>query len=314
MYFPFAAPIQITPAAANSWEEYTASDLFDLPASLVSGLLLEFRNIGSLTYKCSSRKGGSSDVFISLLDSYSTSQWPTGLDAEYKFSINVSHLTKIEVWALGYFTSGDFFFTDPIDITPSAATTWEEQDLSVYVPAGVGVIVRVPSPGINYTAGCRAADSASATTMRVNHCTFIISKLSESLSIDNYLSRLGDTMQLVGYVTFGSAELTTDMATVTPTANGAYEELPKIGDDDATAGIFNAVPPDQYAYIDVKKNGSSDTAPRRVGMIIAACDEAGLCQGYKSGATCAIYLSGYFLKVVAETQRGACMMGDMWVG
>jgi hypothetical protein len=314
MYFPFASPVRITPDAANSWEEYTASDLFDLPASLVSGLLLEFRNISALTYQCSARKFGSSDGFISQLESYSTKQWPTGLDAEYKFSINVSHLTRMEVWAIGYFTSGDFFFTDPINITPSAATTWEEQDLSVYVPAGVGVIVRVPSWGINYTAGCRAADSASAATVHVNHFTFIISKLSESMRIDNYLSHLGDTMQLVGYVTFGSATLTTDMAIVTPTAVAAYEELPKIGDDDAAAGIFHADPPDQYEYIDVKKNGSSGTAVRRVGMIIVACDGAGLCQGYRSCAICGIYLSGYFHKVVAETQRGACMMGDMWVG
>jgi hypothetical protein len=321
MFVPFAAPVQINPTVANGWEELTASDLFDLPASQVSGLLLEFRNSSTTTLRyCAARAGGSSDIFTSKFIGHHAKQWPVGLDAGYKFSTYVSHLTLVEVWALGYFTATDFFFADPIDISPSSAAAWEEQDLSVYVPAGVGVIVRMPNAGTAYTGGCRPSDSAAVTVMKIFHCTFILSKLSETISVDTYLSSLGttypSTVQLVGYIVYGSAELTTDMATVTPTASGSYEELPVI-DADANAGIFHAVPYTGYVYdidTDIRKNGSDESSLLcRSGMVITACDEAGLCQAYKT-AGCAIYLSGYFLKVIAEVQRGACMMGDMWVG
>jgi hypothetical protein len=319
MYFPFAAPVKITPTLANAWEGFTASDIFDVPASSVSGVLLEFRCTYAYQVQyASARKGGSGDVFTSKMRGGQSIQWPVGIDDEHKFSTYVSHVTQIEIWVIGYFTASDFFFADPIDITPSAATTWEEQDLSVYVPAGVGVIVRFPNVGYTYTGGCRPSDSASATVMKLFYNTFIFSKLSETISVDTYLSSLGttypSTVQLVGYVVYGSAELTTDMATVTPTASGYYEEMAAIGSGDANAGIFHVVPVDFNSDTHIRKNVSDENNLYcRSGMVIAPCDAAGLCQAYKT-AGCAIYLSGYLQKVIAEVQRGACMMGDMWVG
>lgn len=322
MYTPLTARVEIVVTEANAWKTFTASNEVDLPASSVSGLLLEFENSygGTLWRKCAARMYGSNDSYVARIAPVGGIAWPVGI-SDGKFQINISDLTYIKVYAVGYFTASDHFFSEPIDVSPSAATTWTETDLSPYVPAGVGVIIRVPATADNYF-GARAADSTDAITYRTGFGMFIFSKMNESLAVDLYAGILTPGMQLIGYVVYGSAVLDTNLTDVDGTTSDVYADFAALGSGDAGAGIYNVVtytPATSYVgatKFDIRPNGSTtETQLVRAGLMISACDSGGVCEGLgHSGVTVKIYQVGYFTKNVAALIRYGCMAGDYWVG
>ena len=144
-----------TPGVGSVWSDIDVSDI--CPDSV--GVIYEIQDQNGWFYGV--RKKGSTDGY----DGASFHRWGViGCDENQVFQFNpilFGGTIRQKVFITGYFTAeGAEFFTNRIDITPTIAGSWEEIDISSYLPGKRAAFIHVTSSisGKNY--GLRAKGSS----------------------------------------------------------------------------------------------------------------------------------------------------------
>lgn len=324
MLIPLSDPVVIPVTIAASWEEVDVSELIDLPGTASTGILVRIKSMtgGSPQYGIQS----ADSTLNQLLLLYSTSQiiMPVAMTSDHKIKVYQKSLTSGIIFEIiGYFTSGDTFFADPIDIMPDTFDAWVETDLSIYAPSAIGFWLLFVRP--SYTAypvhdhfGARDSDSTDNNMSYALCSSTIFTKCNANQLIDLYMTASaapGRGVYLLGYSVYGSISAEVNSTVVTPASYDAYVDLPALPAG-ATMGIYECVPTGAVNVADVRRNG--DTVDNDhfscQQTLIAKCDENRVCEGWSGTSAAILILRGYALADQGSVAGGNAMMGSFWVG
>lgn len=198
-----------------------------------------------------------------------------------------------------------FFPIDPVEVTPGTAGSWQDVDVSSYVPSGATeVILHIVNKSLSagYALGLRkngSTDNRTNDMTRDNH-------LGAAIGIDNnriFEAYVGNTtnidIHLVGYTMSGVTFFTNAYGKSLSTT-GSWTDI-DCGTEapNAIGLIWEVVVTDTSVYdYGFRKNGSSDNRiadayiHSAFGAVIG-CDTNQICEGYIGNTAVDFYLVGY---------------------
>lgn len=193
-------------------------------------------------------------------------------------------------------------FIEPVNITPSSTNTWQDRDLSSYIPSGsTGVIIRVHSSWDD-SIGFRKKGSTDNRTDSIGSGYSFMNAFigcDANRVIQLYASNVSSghiTVYLLGY--FGSeAVFFTNAIQKTIGADNSWQDISiasDTGDDTAIGAFFEFT---GITNVGMRKNGSTDnrtTYNCDHKGIIAGLDGSEVCEGYLYSRDYGnFYLTGY---------------------
>jgi len=207
------------------------------------------------------RKKGSTDDRIQNSD-WETHSWAMiGVDANRTFEAYVG-ATSIEIWLVGYASSGVVFCDNAIDKTLGSATLWNDIDISSDSgeDTAIGVILEVTQSSTSRTWGVRkkgSSDNRERAYARMHRWAIV--GVDENEVYQGRVSGTTNIFHVLGYVTSG-AVFFTDAMDVTP-ASGSWVDVDVSGSTgtDKAVGVFvEMYDRDSDARYGFRKNGSLD--------------------------------------------------------
>jgi len=192
----------------------------------------------------------------------------------------------------------------PVDISPETAGSWQDADLSSYLPAGAtGAMFHVVAGTSDYDFGCRKngstddryEDGAKASTHFWASCGVDANRVCE-IRIEN----VAIVVYLVGYFTSDAVFFTnaTDKS-ITGTASWSDIDISSdTGTDTAVGAIFEIYSTSGAAYYNMglRKNGSTDAMTDQMyrhAWAIIGVDGSEILEGYIGNTAVDFYLQGY---------------------
>lgn len=199
-------------------------------------------------------------------------------------------------------------FITPVKITPASAGSWQDCDVSAYVPNdATGVILHITNTSANQRAiGWRK--NGSTDDLLINSDTYPTSHYSAEIGLDSnkvleiYVANKDDcNVFLIGYYT-EDAVFFTNRISKTP-ASTSWQDVDisaNTGGDTAIGAIFEVnCLGGGPSYTGFRKNGSTDSRAlnsyNHFGAVIGV-DANEICEVYKAGYMSTFYLVGYITK------------------
>lgn len=197
-------------------------------------------------------------------------------------------------------------FITPVEITPGTAGSWQDVDVSAYVPAGAtGVALHIinASAGLVYT-GWRKNGSSDSRTDRVSDtCHFWATiGVDGSRILELYLSTLTDVhVYVVGYFT-DDAVFFTNAVNKSLSTTSSWLDIDissDTGGDTAIGAILEVKQSSATNAWGIRCNGSSDDRSNRGGIyhrgVIIGVDGSEIFEGYINSTLVDFFLNGYIL-------------------
>ena len=197
------------------------------------------------------------------------------------------------------------YLNNPIDVTPATAGSWQDVDVSLYVPIGAtGVIVQFVADTSDWNYGIRMNGSTDTFGLRTAHGDshgFVMAGLDASRVFEVYTESTAVTTYLIGYTTGGvtffqnapqkSLSLTTSWEDVDISAD--------TGVDTAMGAIFAVVNTSGSSReFGLRMKDSTDsrtieTRPDAAALGLIGVDSNEFAQFYRELASVELYLTGY---------------------
>ena len=197
-----------------------------------------------------------------------------------------------------------FYPITPVEVTPGTAGSWQDVDVSAYVPAGAtGVILHCVDTqiGLDYALGLRkngSTDNRYAVIYRNTHCW-------AAIGVDNnriFEAYVEDTtyvdIYLVGY-TMSGVTFFTNAYDKSLSGTGAWTDINCATEAPSAIGLIWEVTNSSANYnLGFRKNGSSDNRIYDVEKhscfgVIIGCDTSQICEGYIESIYIDFFLVGY---------------------
>ena len=190
-----------------------------------------------------------------------------------------------------------------IDIAPATLSSWEDKDLSSYIPATAsGVLVRVHNTDIysGHTWGCRPKGSTD-DPLPLSGSDLINCPIGVDANrvVQLYRNHTAIEMELVGYFESRNATFFTNRLTRNPPSNETWCDLDlsdDVGSDPAIGALFIIDGTADANSCGLRMKGSTDDRTARpfgsAGAIIGL-DGNKICQNYRRGFDVQFYLVGY---------------------
>ena len=132
-------PVECTPGSAGSWQDVDIDDyIADLGAD-VTGVLLHYENTYTSSKEIGVRKNGSTDDRVLDVRELTHAWAAVGVDASHIFECEVEDKDDIDVYIVGYTTTGVTFATNATEKTPTQ-DGWRDEDCSGDAPSATGLI------------------------------------------------------------------------------------------------------------------------------------------------------------------------------
>lgn len=220
------------------------------------------------------------------------------LNSSLQFEVTRSN-ANISVIVCGWADGAVHFLDDfnRIDITPTANTTWEEKDLSSYIPAdATGVIVKMVNSIANgRNSGLREKGSSNGVTWTVHRSDhWYSSGVDANKKVEVYKQTADITIYLVGYYT-APVHFLTDKINREPVINNLWQNVDISGvcpTDNIDFGFFSSSPGSAATGIhSTGGTGGSYGNQRAFGFanVVTATTFA----GYTNNDSQHIYVEGY---------------------
>ncbi len=289
----FITPVNITPGTTGS---YQTVNLTSYIPSNAAGVAFHIVSTASVAQKFGARMTSSSQDIAVNLDSPSCHNWGSVGASAGSADFYVSGLQT--VYLVGWYTSAKCsFLASAVNISPSAAGSWIDMDLSAYAPAGtVGALLFIKNTGgAGYTFGFRKNGSTDTQTAKAsaNLETWAAVGVDSNRICEGNIQNTAVQAWLLGWITGGAIFNTNATpATATPTGSYANVTLPT-----SANGVFLDIPYDVVANYAVRKKGSSEDIYSNVfahPSAIVEADTGGVFQ-IKASSTAAnvFYINGY---------------------
>jgi hypothetical protein len=301
-FYPIT-PVEVTPGTAGSWQEVNAAT-YGVPVG-ATGVLLHYVNkSSSLAMSIGFRKNGSTDNRHDPIDTTGHAWAAIGIDANRIFEAWVGSATDVDVFLVGYTTSGVTFFTNAYDKTPSCSfpQAWEDIDCSSECPNAIGLIFEIQGGDVLEGYGLRRKGSTDDITgSGKEHCQFaaIIGCDSNQVCQGILSADVGLSFYLIGYITTGCV-FNTNATDLSLGSTGSWLDLSALPSG-AIMGFIEVKSALTYDY-GLRKNGSSediygDAARHPWGIV--ECDDNQLIEGKIGNTDLDFFLIGY----AEETQH-----------
>jgi hypothetical protein len=301
-FYPIT-PVNVTPGTAGSWQDVDCSSYI---ADGASGVILHFVNAGGVARVMAGRKNGSSDNRISGADSGNHAWGMYGVDASRLFEAYVGDLTDVQVWLVGYTTSGVTYKLNGVSKTLGVNNTWTDIDCAADCPSATGIIFDQANWG--YYMGLRCNGSTDDRYEFVNAPNDIQSAIVKCDGSQLIEARVNDytsvTWYITGYVTDG-VTWNINATDLSLGSTGSYYDLTALGTG-AKMGIIevNNLGEVWGAVYALRKNGSAEDINQGVLMhtwAVVECDTSYLIEGEISNTAIDFFLIGYAIEDTTET-------------
>lgn len=286
-------PVEVTPGTASTWVNVDCSGW--IPVGATGVILHAVNNDSANSHSIGARKAGSTDAHTAPLYRNSHAWHMIGVDANRRFQAYIGNVTQVDLFLVGYTTSGVTFFTNAYNKT-SELGVWADVDCSAQAPGAVGLIFRVTSGEAALRAiGFRkkgSTDSRVASTWW-HSCWGVAIGCDSNQVCQVYRGGTYVRADLIGYVTDG-AVFHTDASNVTPGTSAAWVDLPGLPSG-AVFGFIEVTWGSTDVAYGLRKNGSSEDIrkwPYRHPWAFVGCDESGSIEGWKSSGQ-NFHLVGY---------------------
>lgn len=311
-FYPIT-PVEVTPGTAGSWQDVDVSAY--VPAG-ATGVILHCVNNSTNTMRYFGfRKNGSTDARTDSL-SYGTHVWATiGVDSSRIFEAYIQDITDIDVWLVGYTTSGVTFFTNAYDKSPSVLSNWEDIDCSTEAPNAIGLIFEIQNTGSLASFGLRKYGSSDNRVVQtVGYNTFaVIIGCDTAQKCQGQITDSNIKVYLVGYVTQG-AIFNTNATDVSLSSTGSWIDLAALPTG-SVMGFIEATSLASTNRFGLRKNGSSEAIYKycyRHPFAMVECDSSGIIEGEISNTDVDFFLVGYAVSslVLIITLTDGLKFGD----
>ena len=198
------------------------------------------------------------------------------------------------------------YLANPIDVSPSTAGSWQDVDVSLYVPPGAtGVIIQwVGDPSNDYNYGIRmngSSDTFGLQTADGGAQGFLMAGVDANRIFEVFTGSTTVTTYLVGY-TMGGVTFFLNAPQKTLSLSGAWEDVDISADtaaDTAIGALFTAVNTNSVARgYGVRKKGSTDSRTNDAldadtFLSLIGVDANEVAQFFREDTTVELYLTGY---------------------
>jgi len=291
-FFPVNA-IEVTPGTANDWIDVDVSAY--VPAG-ATGVILHFVNTaGAYNHATGLRKKGSTDARTAELDYLSHCWAAIGIDANRIFQAYVADKDDIDIYLVGYTTSGVTFFTNAYDKSLLTTGSWQEIDCSTEAPNAIGLIFEMVGDPVNeYYVGLRkngSTDDRKESNWGHNTITAIIG-CDGAQKCQGYIADLDQDFFLVGYITDGCI-FNTNATEISLSTTASWLDLAAI--QDAVMGFIEVHSSYNYNY-GLRKNGSNEDIYKYAyyhPWAFVECGANGIIEGKIEDAGVDFFLVGY---------------------
>lgn len=194
---------------------------------------------------------------------------------------------------------------DPVEITPETSGSWQDVDLSAYIPtSATGVMLHFAnsSTGSGYSVGFRkngSTDDRADNLYTNSHMCCAIGVDSQQIVEIRVFSTTAIESYLVGYFEDESVFFT-NATEKAPSSTNTWLDCDISGqtsDDTAIAAIWEIIQLSGLYNCGLRKNGSTDNrtqcAHRDHSGAIIGVDENEVCELYRSSTNVKFYLVGY---------------------
>lgn len=231
------APVEITPATQNSWQDSATS----VPAG-ASGAIVVFQNNVTANPPGDKNIGvrckGASDAYLSK------GYWnndPAGIgtqnevyvavDKDGAFQVFIEDTTLSKAYLIGYFEQNydTFFRVNAVDVTPTRDATWRTVSISAYTDGkrATGAILLLYQPDASYEAlGVRAVGYTGAEVKQGFWFSSTVIPLNASQQFEANVDAGGNSkILLIGFVTGGVIATHTVGPWIDTTVSQQHESL-----------------------------------------------------------------------------------------
>lgn len=195
-----------------------------------------------------------------------------------------------------------FFPITPLEVTPGIAESWQDVDVSAYVPVGAtGVILHCSSTAGEQKLGLRkngSSDNRIDYLLINSHCWSMIG-IDSSRIFEAYISTITDTnIYLVGY-TISGVTFFTNAYNKSLSSTGSWIDIDCSSEAPNAIGLIFEVVSGLSAYnFGFRAKGSTDdrhndTYTHCCFTAVIGCNNSQVCQGWIEDATVKFYLVGY---------------------
>lgn len=299
-FFPIT-PVEVTPGTANDWIDIDLSSY--IPSGGTGALFHVVNNYQyGYDYYFGIRKKGSTDDRHARYISGTFHCWAAmGVDADRHCEIYVGHVTRIDIYLVGYTMSGVTFFDNGYPKTPATSGSFQEVDCSGQAPNAIGLIFEmdvVLSGGSGY--GLRMPGSSDWHYVGVEnpHDTFgAIVGCDSNQKIELYRQGSNTYFYLIGYITDGAGFYQNGID-MTPETEDEWVDLDALPSG-SYMGFFDLQSETGNSMCGLRKNGSAEDIRKRYNHCFAfvECNNS-IIEGWeKSGQ-----LNNWLLIGIADTQ------------
>jgi len=300
-------PVECTPGSASAWTDVDLDSYVSGLGSDVTGVLLHFANNNSSSdYYAGMRKNGSTDDRRNkYLPAYRHCMGAIGVDSNHIFEIYVSDIAYIDVYIVGYTTTGVTFFDNGYDKSLSATGAWTDVDCASVAPNAIGLIFEVISSSTtNYSFGMRKNGSTDNRTNSISFRTVVgfIVGCDTSQICEGYIGNAVIDFYLVGYITDG-AVFNTNATDISMSTTGSYADLTALPAG-AKMGFVEVIGSSYYNWA-LRNKGDSEDLYYRVfyhSFAIVGCDSSGVMEGKISNTGCDYFVVGYAIGATSITE------------
>jgi hypothetical protein len=253
--FHFVDPVECTPGTASSWQDVDLDSYVASLGSDVTGVLLHVVNTNATTsYSMGLRKNGSTDNRTNSIYKSSHGWLAIGVDSSHIFEFYVGSTTDIDVYIVGYTTTGVTFATNATDKSLSTTSSWTDIDCSSQAPNAVGLIFEVVDTLVNNVGFRKNGSTDSRTKNIAYHCGVVIG-CDTSQICEGYIANIDQDFYLLGYITDGIT-FNTNAVDRSLGSTGAYTDITL--SSGAIGGIIEVTQSLASQTFAIRKNGSSE--------------------------------------------------------
>jgi len=307
-FYPIT-PVEVTPGTASSWQDVDVSSY--IPSGS-TGVILRVCNTGISSYNFGVRKNGSTDSPRPYFEPLTHCWAAIGVDDNRIFEAYVGNTTDIDLYLVGYTTSGVTFRTNEWSPTFGSNETWVDLDCSSEVPSGaVGIIFHNYAPfSVLMSLGLRKNGSTDDrhSPIDYNSCFGAIVGCDSSRIVEGWREGISLVVAVVGYISDG-ATFNTNATEETVESEGAWHDLSPALPSGSVMGFIEVhLSVEASLGYGLRKNGSSENMVYYANFHpygFVECDSNRIIEGLKSEnpqTYIYFYLTGYALE---ELQIGA---------
>lgn len=279
--FHFVDPVECTPGTASSWQDVDLDSYVSGLGSDVTGVILHVVNThASTSYAIGFRKNGSTDNRRNTMYCAGHGWVAIGVDSSHIFELYVGETSSIDVYIVGYTTTGVTLHTNAVDRTPtSTLSVWEDIDCSAEAPNAIALIFEMATSSPADYAIRKNGSSDDRSSTLCNHGAALIgcdtSQIFEGKRAGSYCR-----FWLVGYATDGLS-MNTNGVDRSLSATGSYTD--KTLTSGAIGGVIEVKSTASSQTYALRKNGSSEDiyqgAAYRHQFGIVEADASGIIEG-----------------------------------